>query len=236
MLEIAERRADRLTGVERDALLRVMAEAFTLTVPAGQIADYYCAHVDRVLLAYSDGALAGFQFFQECRVDDVDVSHFSLAGKSEAYAGKGLQRAFGAWLIRRAIGHIGNPFRKIAIAGVSNNPKSYRNMLLVGGSAFPDVTRPGRPFRHADLYARVAQRLGLTGLDVSTGVIRDRCASLGLRLKETSFERRADAINRGFMSYIDHDVNHGVFTMVVSTPFNAIASFAGRQLGLGARS
>jgi len=232
MPRIVARPAGQLHAAERRALMRVMSEAFTLSVPVEQVADSYCSRIAQVLLAYERDDLVGFQFFQECSVDGVHVSHFSLAGKSDAFRGKGLQRAFGGWLIRQAIGRMIHPFRPIAIAGVSNNPKSYRNMLLIGGSVFPDVTKPGQPCIHRELYERVARRLDINGLNLTTGVIRDRCASLGLVIKASAFEQRADALNQGFMKYIDGDPNHGVFALAVSTPFTAVASFAGRQLGL----
>jgi hypothetical protein len=232
VLDIVLRPTADLSASEKTGLMRVMSEAFTLSVPAEQIAELYCSTVAGVLFAYDRRELAGFQFFQECTVDGVAVSHFSLAGKSEAYHGAGLQRAFGTYLMRRALGRLVNPFRRIAIAGVSNNPKSYRNMLLIGGAVFPDVTRAAQAFPYGELYARVARRLGIQGLELSTGVVRNRCASLGFRMKPSAFEQRADSINQGFMRYVEGDVNHGIFTLAVSTPLAAVTSFAGRQLGL----
>src|SRR6185436_10829013 len=99
---------------------------------------------------------------------------------------------FGGWLIRRAMRRMINPFRQIAIAGVSNNPKTYRNMLLIGGSVFPDVTSPQQAFTHRELYASVARRLDIQGLDLATGVIRNRASSLGVHIKPSAFEERAD--------------------------------------------
>jgi hypothetical protein len=232
MLDIVARRPGDLNASEKLALMRVMSEAFTLTVPVEQAVNHYCSRIANVLLAYSGLDLVGFQFFQECTVDGVHVSHFSVAAKSEAYRDKGLQRAFGGWLIRRAMRRMINPLRPIAIAGVSNNPKTYRNMLLIGGRVFPDVTRPTQAFTDRDLYASVARRLDIQGLDLATGLIRNRASSLGVHVKTTAFEERSDAIHEGFMRYIDRDVNHGVFTLAVSTPLAAVASFATRQLGL----
>lgn len=232
MPEILTRTTAGLTADERAAVARVISESFDVTVRVEQVADYYCNAMPTVLLAQEHGRIVGFQFYRDLQIDGTYVCQFSLAGKSSSYGGRGLQRAFGARIMRQSAGRLMNPFRRIAIAGISNNPKTYRNMLLIGGDVFPDVTRPGHRFRHTALYEEAARRLNITGLELTTGVVRDRCASLGLYIKQTAYEHRQDAINEGFMKYIDNDTNHGIFTMAVSTPVAAIASFASRQLGV----
>jgi hypothetical protein len=234
MFKVISRPTGGLTAAERAGLMRVVSEAFDLDAPIDHVMNLYISTVPRVLLAYDDSRLIGFQFFQICRVDGVNVCHFSLAGKSPTYPSSGLQRAFGIRLIRLSLGRMLNPFGRVAIAGVSNSPKSYRNMLLIGGSVFPDVIRPDRPCEYPQLYAHVARRLNLSDLDLSTGVIRGRMASIGLRMKGAAFERRDDAITRGFMKVIDGDTDNGIFTLVVSTPLAAVTSVAARQL-FGAR-
>jgi hypothetical protein len=95
---------------------------------------------------------------------------------------------------------------------------------------FPDVTRPGQPYRHKQLYERVAERLSISGLDVNTGLVRDRCASLGLRMRQSAFDHRADPINEGFMRLVEGDTNHGILTMSVATPLTAVAAVAARHV------
>jgi hypothetical protein len=230
MTKIATRATAALTADDRTAVSRVIADAFEVIVPVEEVTDYYCASMPSVLLAYDGPTLVGFQFYRDLDMGDAYVCQFSLAGKVPGGASAGLQWKFGVRLMRQSLKRMLNPFRTIAIVGVSNNPKTYRNILLMGGEVFPDVTSPGHPFRHRRLYERVAARLNIVGLDVNTGLVRGRCATLGLRMRQSAFEHRTDPINQGFMKLVEGDTNHGILTMAVSTPFSVVAMVAVRLL------
>ena len=230
MTRIETRSTAALTRDEKAALSNVIMQAFEVTVPVNQVTDYYCKSLPAVLLAYEQNDLVGFQFYRELDMGEAYLCQFSLAGKLPGCGGAGLQRQFGLRVMRQFLRVLLNPFRTIAIVGVSNNPKTYRNMLLLGGAVFPDVTRPGHAFKYRRLYQRVAERLNIVGLDVNTGLVRDRCASLGLRMRQTAYEHRPDAINEGFMRLVEGDTNHGILTMVVSRPISAVVSVAANHL------
>lgn len=225
MLELINRGTANLTAEERGAITRVIGEAFELTVPAEQVANYYLHSMPMVLLAHERGSLIGFQFYRNLDINGTYICLFSLAGK-RPNAGHGLQRAFGARLMRQVFRKLSNPFRPLAIAGIANNPKTYRNMRLIGGSIFPDVLRPGREFQYKPLYDEMARRLDLKGFEPETGLVRNRLVSLGLRMRSTAYEDRSTPIHEKFMRYVDNDVNNGILTMAVSTPLAAVTCFA----------
>lgn len=235
MIEVTSRRVETLTAQERDAVMQLFSSAYELSVPAETLMRQYGATVPMIFLGREAGELIGFQFYRSFNLNGLEVFQFSLAGKASHYKRKGLQRAFGKHLMRRSLKRFLNPFRQFAIVGVSNNPKTYKNMLMMGGEVFPDVIRPGSPFKYRGLYEQVAQHLEIQGLELSTGIVRDRCGSLGLKLKQTAFESRDDAVQKGFMEYIDGDVNHGILTMVVSSPVVSARALLARQVKLWAR-
>lgn len=230
MAKVIAKGVESLTPEEREVVTQLISDVYELSVPADTLLEKYCATVPRIILGREAGELIAFQFYQSFNIGGCEVFQFSLAGKASNYHKKGLQQAFGRHLILCSLPRLLNPFRHFAIVGISNNPKTYRNMLLAGGEVFPDVNYPGRPFKYRDLYQQVASRLQIQGLNLSTGVVRDRCGSLGLKLRPTAFDSRDDRLHQGFMEYIDGDVNHGILTMVVSSPFTSARALLARQL------
>jgi hypothetical protein len=111
-----------------------------------------------------------------------------------------------------------NPLRPVALVGVCNNPRTYRNALLIGGAAFPDVRNRLRQFPHRNLYWLTAERLQIVGLDPETGLIENRATSVGLRLKDDTIVSSTDPLFQGFTDLIGGDPNRGVLTMVVVRP------------------
>jgi hypothetical protein len=217
MLRISLKRTADLTPAEGRAIAGVIAEAFDVLTDPARVYEHYRAAIPEVALAHHGGELVGLHFYQSVRVGPVPVFRFSLAAKSPRYPGKGLHRVMSRILLMRSAWRI-NPLRPVALAGVCNNPRTYRNALSVGGVGFPDVRDPSRPFPYHRLYRRVAERLGIPGLDLRTGLIEKRGESLGLRLKPDTVAPSDDPLFRGFVDYIGGDPDRGVFTMVVVRP------------------
>jgi hypothetical protein len=206
---------------ERRALVEVLAEAFEMAIAGAEpVMDSYLATVPRVLLAFERDTLAGFHFYDELVVQGLPVFRFSLAVKSSRCGVRGLHRAMGSRLLWQAASRI-NPFGKIVMAGICNNPRTYKSARSAGGAIFPDVLRPGGPFAYDRLYQQVAQHLGIEGLDPETGLIENRATSVGLVMPHSASAEPRDALYQSFLDYVEGNLNRGVFTMVVVRPIVA---------------
>jgi hypothetical protein len=208
-----------MTPDEVRAVTTIVSEAFDTPGGAASVIENYRAAMSGIILARDGGQLVGFHFYQTFQIGCTPVFRFSLAAKAPSYPGAGIHRGMVRHLLVRSMWHV-NPLRSVALVGVCNNPRTYRNALSIGGAAFPDVRARSEPFPHRNLYWLTADRLQIAGLDPETGLIENRAASVGLRLKEDTIVPSNDPLFQGFTDLIGGDPNRGVLTMVVVRPIN----------------
>lgn len=198
----------------RAGVARVFASSFDSAEP-GEVIDRYADAVDEIFVAREGAEVVGFQFFQRRRVADRTVLHFSLAGRLAEARFRGLQARFGHLLIRRAVLRV-PPWRPVFLAGVTNSPRSYRNMRVAGGRCFPDVLAPQHPNPFGSWYADTAERLGVPTVS-ARGLVRDRMRDLGYALRP---EPRSPAhpLARAYDEYVEGNRDDGLFVVVELLP------------------
>ncbi|MCK9903794.1 hypothetical protein CC117_08520 [Parafrankia colletiae] len=197
----------------RSGVAHVFASSFQAAEP-GRVIDRYARAVDEIFVAREGDDVVGFQFFQRRRVAGRTVLHFSLAGRLADPRFRGLQARFGHLLIRRAVLHI-PPWRPVFLAGVTNSPRSYRNMRAVGGRCFPDVLAPQRANPFGSWYADTAAHLGVTTVS-DRGLVPDRMRDLGYALR--SEPAPAHPTGRAYDDYVAGNRDDGLFVVVELLP------------------
>jgi len=229
MLKISRKLTAEMTPDEVREVTAIVAEAFDALGSAAAVTESYRTAMSDIILARDGGKIVGFHFYQAFRISCTPVIRFSLAAKSPSYPGAGLHRAMARYLLLRSAWRL-NPLRSIALVGVCNNPRTYRNALSIGGVGFPDVRDRSRPFPHRNLYWLTAEHLQIAGLDPETGLIENRATSVGLRLKDDTIAPSSDPLFHGFVNLIGGDPNRGVLTMVVVRPVSLALSSVMQRL------
>lgn len=217
MIQINRKATHQLTQGERKEIGNVLATRYVLNRPAESIVQEYCGKVKEVLLAYCHGELAAFQFYQDLRLNKIDIHHFSLACKLPGMP-SGVQERIGVRVLWDWFLSSRNMVSPIAIIGICNHPSSYRNMYRMGGACFPNVVNPEKSFRYKQLYTDSTKLLGISNSDLTDGRLPHRLTALGLRTPAIEQDWYQDKISASFLKYIGNDLNTGVLTMVVTHP------------------
>nr|WP_281721979.1 hypothetical protein [Nitrosomonas nitrosa] len=206
MIQIIRKSTSEVTQGERAEIGKVLAMRYTLNRPAESIVQEYCGKVKEVLLAYSDGDLAAFQFYQNLHLDKVGIHHFSLACKLPGMP-SGIQERIGVQVLWNWFLSSKNIVSPMAVIGICNHPSSYRNMYRMGGACFPDVVNPEKTFRYKQLYADSTKLLGIASSDLSDGRLPNRLTALGLHTPAIEQHWHQDKISASFLKYIGNDLN-----------------------------
>lgn len=214
----------------RQAVGRVFRKAFKVDENGKDPLQSYFSKVKNLLLARSaSDEVVGFQFYQEVSVSSQVVHHFSLAARLDDERFRGLQLTFGNLLIRRALRRT-RPWRAVYLAGVTNDPRSYRNFHSIGRRSYPNVRgREVNPF--GDFYFRVAESLGVRDLD-ERGVVVGRMRDIGFELKP--FISKGGALAEDYDAYVGGERSDGVFNLVEVLPLVDVPLYLMRH-AFGAR-
>jgi hypothetical protein len=200
----------RLTDADRTGITEVFATTFEAADPTAGLAGYF-GRFEQVFVGRDGERIVGFQFYRRRKVAGRDVHHFSLAGRLPGKPYAGMQRRFGVALVKRAILST-VPWRPVYLAGVTNNPRSYRNMHASGGRVFPDVSMPAAHNPFGEWYGEVAAALDIPVVG-EAGMVPNRMAALGFGLADTSGDSD-DAMAVAYDRYVDGRREDGIFTIV----------------------
>lgn len=179
--------------------------------------DYYIQSIESVLILYTnDHKPEAFLFYQQKVIAGNSVLQFSLSGKSGQL--KKVQTKLGSYLFYKYVISFKGLFRLNSFVTISNNPRSYYNMLSLGGSVFPNVQNPDRKFKYQALYSTVAKVIGAADVN-EKGILRNRMQALEFQIKgEQTDLALMDNKGKVFMDYIEGDVSHGVLVFVCGVP------------------
>jgi hypothetical protein len=205
-----------LTENQISDLLMIFDQAFD-SHDCSKTLEHYLQVIENVLILYTDDHQpAAFLFYQQKMIAGYSVLQFSLSGKSGQV--KKVQTKLGSYLFYKYVISFRGIFRLNSFVTISNNPRSYYNMLSLGGSSFPYVLNPDRKFKYASLYDDVAKAIGASDVD-ERGILKNRMQSLEFQIKDEQTDQTLmDSKGKAFMNYIDGDASHGVLVFVCGIP------------------
>mgnify|MGYP000198945658 CR=1 FL=1 len=210
----------------RSEVGEVFRQSFLVHGDADRVLDPYFRNVRCIYVARerSSGPVIGFQFYQEVRVDGKSIHHFSLSGRKDGF--RGVQHKFGKHALLRAL-RSAPPWRPIYLAGVTNDPRSYKNMHVIGGRSYPRMCGASENC-FGDWYFSVASRLGMEGLD-TRGLVHDRMRKIGFGLREYVI-REGSPLLKAYDEYIGGNRETGVFCLVEVVPLRDLPGYFIRRV------
>ena len=214
---------DRKTRSEVEEVFR---QSFMVRGGAGHVLDAYFRGIQCVLIARDryNGSLIGFQFYQEVRLNGRIIHHFSLSGRKDGF--RGVQHEFGKHVLLHAL--IATvPWKSVYLAGVTNDPRSYKNMHVIGGRSFPNVHGKSENC-FGEWYFNVAGRLGIEGVD-GRGLVHDRMRKIGFGLREYKV-RSSSPLVKAYDDYVGGSRETGVFCLVELVPLRDVPVYFFRQV------
>lgn len=220
-----------LTALEINQLIDIFSKSFNSINPKKNIEDYI-SKIENVLIFYENQEAVAFLFYKKILVNNEVLLHMSLSGKISSR--RGIQKKLGMFLYFKYVFSLKTIFKNSYFSTISNNPRSYLNMVSISSKYYPDVFSGSNEVSYPDLYKKLPDILGIDNVKVN-GIIPDRCSDLGFEVKDSEFDiKTLDTRGKLFLSYIGGDVNHGLLVLVVVKPVVDIPLFFYYQLIKGA--